>query len=110
MCTIAAGADDLEHLHAQVLDRRRQRTHRGGTAGNLIDGLGLRRLRGQRCEEGRVLCRARLAPHDFKHGLPCLLVAQIFLVDDFDDGFLNHFCSFQLALLSHRCISFPCRR
>ena len=90
MSAISARSHDLQNLHAGMRHRRRQGTHRIGTAGDFINCLRLRRLGREGGKECRILRRRRLSAHDLEHRCPGLLIGQIFLVHNFDDRFLNH--------------------
>ena len=90
MRTVSAGSDNFQNLHPGMLHRSCQRTHRTGTARNLIDGLSLGRFCRQRRKEGRVLRRSGFPAHDLQHGFLRLVIGEIFLIHNLDNGFLNH--------------------
>ena len=90
MRPVSAGSDNFQDLHPGMLHRSCQRTHRIGAAGNLINGLCLGRFCRQRRKEGRVLRRSGLAAHDLQHGFLRLVIGEIFLIHNLDNGFLNH--------------------
>ena len=73
-----------------MLNRGRKLAHGGCAAGNLVDGLRLGALGGQRSQKRGVLRRAGLSAHNLAHYRIGLVKRQVALHDDLLDGFLNH--------------------
>ena len=90
MRAVSAGAYDFQHLHARMRHRCGVLPHGRRAAGDLLNGLRLRGLGGQRRQKGRVLRRCGFTAHDLIHDAVGLLVAEIALADNFLYGFLNH--------------------
>ena len=86
---VAAGADYLEYVHAGI-DARSVVAHCGGTARDLVGGLGARAFCGQRREEGGVLRGCGFAAHYFVHHGICFVIGEVFLAYYLYDCFLNH--------------------
>ena len=90
MGAVAAGPHNLQHLHAGVGHRNGPFPHGGGTAADLVNGLRLGALGGQRRQKRRVLGLGGLAVHDLAHDGVGLVIAQVLLVHNLCDGLLNH--------------------
>ena len=65
--------------------------HGGGAARNFVRGLSLGALGGKRRQKSCVLGGSGLAAHDLVHHGIGFVVAQVLLVDDLHNGFLDHF-------------------
>ena len=87
---VAAGANDLKDIHAGV-HLGGVVAHGGGAARNFVRGLSLGALGGKRRQKSCVLGRSGLAAHDLVHHGIGFVVAQVLLVDDLHNGFLDHF-------------------
>ena len=86
---VSAGTHDLKQIRTRVY-RRGLFPHSCSAARDLIRGFRPGALGGQGCQESRVLGRCGLPAHDFIHHGIGFFVAQVFLVDDLNDSFLNH--------------------
>lgn len=86
---VAAGADDLEDVHAGVY-LCGVVAHGGGAACNLVGRLGAGALGREGREERCVLGGGGLTAHDLVHHGVGFVITEIALVDDLHDGFFDH--------------------
>ena len=84
------GDNDLKDIHAGV-HLGGVVAHGGGAARNFVRGLSLGALGGKRRQKSCVLGGSGLAAHDLVHHGIGFVVAQVLLVDDLHNGFLDHF-------------------
>ena len=89
LCPVAAGADDLQHVHARI-DLDGVVAHGGGAPGNLIGGFGFGALGGKGGQERGVLGEGGFAAHDLVHHGIGFVVGQVLLAHNFYNGFFDH--------------------
>ena len=90
MGVVAAGAYDLEKLHAGIY-LGGVVPHGSSAACDLVGRLRLSALSGECRQKGCVLGGRGLAAHDLVHHGVGFVIGQVLFADDLHDCFLDHF-------------------